>query len=84
MNSGQVIKDIMNERGIKQKWLATRLDIAPATLSTALTKCLSFEFVIKLCDILNISIDIVYEKYIQKKDTEHPAKNVSVSKSGHE
>lgn len=81
MNSGQIIRELLNEKGRKQKWLAEKLSISPATLSVALKRDLPFDLIANICEILEISIDEVYLKYQQKKDTEHPAKNDSVSKT---
>lgn len=80
MNSGLIIKNILQERGIKQSWIAKKLNIKKSTLNTQLSKELSCINLFKICELLKISPDEVYKRS-KKKDTEHPTTNTSVSKS---
>ena len=78
MESGQIIKKILLEKGIKQTWFAHKLGIPASTLHSQLTRDLSIIELTKMCSILEIPIDVIFKR--MKKDTEHPAKNDSVSK----
>lgn len=80
MNSGQIVKELLNEKGRKQKWLAEKLSISPATLSVALNRDMPFDLIANICEILEISIDEVYLRYRQKKDAVSSAKNITTSK----
>ena len=79
VNSGLIIKDMLSERGIKQSWIAGKLNISKSTLNTQLSKELSCTNLFKICELLKISPEEVYKRS-KKKDTEGPAKNNSVSK----
>ena len=83
MNSGLIIKDILLERGIKQSWIAKKLNIKKSTLNTQLSKELSCINLFKICELLKISPEEVYKRS-KKKDTECPAKSFSVSKSNND
>ena len=83
MNSGVIIKDILLKRGIKQSWIASKLNIKKSTLNTQLSKELSCVNLFRICELLNISPEEVYKKS-KKKDTDSPAKNRSVSKNNND
>ena len=80
MNSGQIIKQIIEKNGIKQNWLAKKLEIPASTLNTALKKEVPFDLLVDICDVLKIPINEIRDIYKEKKDTDSPAKNESVSK----
>ena len=80
MNSGQIVKEVIEKNGIKQNWLASRLGIPASTLNTALKKEVPFDLLVDICEVLKIPINDIRDAYIEKKDTDCPAKNESVSK----
>lgn len=82
MKSGVLIKQTLLDRGIKQSWLAKQLGINPSTLNSQLSRDLPSASLVKMCEILHISVETLFQQ--QKKDTEHPAKNASVSKSNND
>ena len=81
MNSGQIIKELIRERGLKQKWIANKLGIASPTLNEMLKKNLTFENVIQICQLINITLLEYYELYQQKRDVVTSAKNTTTSQS---
>ena len=68
MNTGQVIKDILEKTGKKQNWLAKELNISTGTLSAMLKSDLKSLMLFRICEILQISIEEVYKEYLIKKE----------------
>lgn len=81
MNSGQVIKELLEEQGIKQCYISKRLGIKVQTFNAQLSKDLTSANLFKICDILNISPEEIKKRIELKKDTDCSAKNSSVSQT---
>lgn len=63
--TGQLIKQILKERGLKMSWLAKKLKISNSTLASRLNSDLKVSFLIEVCGELNISINDVFTRYIE-------------------
>lgn len=63
MKTGEIVKDILQEKGLKISWLAEKLNIKNNTLSNRLCGELKVDFAIKICDVLKISLDEIYNRY---------------------
>ena len=63
MKSGEIIKQILKEKGLKISWLAEQLKIKNSTLSTRLNRDLKVDFTLKICKVLKISLNDVYIRY---------------------
>ncbi len=70
MNTGQTIKEILKRKGLKQKWLASKLDISGARLSQMLKRDMKFANVVQLCKAADIPIDDVVLSEALKKEKE--------------
>lgn len=66
MNSGQILKQFMNDNGKKQKWLADKMNIPLSTMSNLLNREISFSKLIKICELLELSIYDFYKIYKEK------------------
>lgn len=69
MNTGSLIKSILKKKGKKQSWLATQLGISQPALSQMLKNDLKFSLVIRICEILEITIADILEECNKKKKT---------------
>ncbi|MGN1200891.1 MAG: helix-turn-helix domain-containing protein [Candidatus Caccovivens sp.] len=79
MKSGQIIKMILKEKGLKQIWLAKELKISPARLNMMLDRDIKFEEAIRICDALKISVD----ELSQKQKNEMSSANANPLNSSH-
>lgn len=87
MNSGQVIRKIIADKGITCVWLAKQLNMKYSTLNMALGKDLPYSTILNICAKIQITVNEfarIYDELNIKKDTEHPAKNDSVSKTNND
>lgn len=58
--TGKAVSQYLNDKGIKQKWLAEKLDISESRLSGMLTGRypMSAEMLFDICRILNVSSEV--------------------------
>jgi transcriptional regulator with XRE-family HTH domain len=63
MITGQIIKQILKEKGLKISWLAEQLKMSNSTLSTRLNGDLKVDFTLQICNLINISLDDLYARY---------------------
>lgn len=63
MKTGEVIKQILKEKGIKMSWLAEQLKLSSSTLYNRLDEDLKVNFILEICKVINISLDDVFKKY---------------------
>lgn len=60
MGAGKIIKQLLLERNITVKEMASRLDIAPQSMSTKLYRdSFSYDEVVKIADILNCDVKVI-------------------------
>jgi transcriptional regulator with XRE-family HTH domain len=67
MITGKIIKQILKEKGLKISWLADQLKINTSTLSERLNRDLKVDFTLQICNIINISLDDLCERYKKEK-----------------
>lgn len=65
-----LLKTKIEQKGIKQTWIAEQLDIAPRTLQNWINyrNLNQVEKFIKLCIMLDIPVNIVLEELYEKKE----------------
>lgn len=63
MITGKIIKQILKEKGIKISWLAEQLKMSNSTLSSRLNGDLKVDFTLQICNLINISLNDVYDRY---------------------
>lgn len=58
--TGKEVAQYLNENGIKQKWLAEKLEVSESRLSGMLTgkSPISAEMLYDICSILNVSSEV--------------------------
>lgn len=78
MKTGLIIKKILKDKGLKQKWLAQQLNISPARLSLMLDREISFDDAVKICNILGIPINELEQK---KEDSAIPPRTTESSQT---
>ena len=56
------LKKILDERGIKQTWLAEKVDVSRQTISNLINDRFnpSLELAFKICKVLNLTLDDVF------------------------
>jgi putative transcriptional regulator len=56
------LKGILDERGIKQTWLAEKVDVSRQTISNLINDRFnpSLELAFKICKVLNLTLDDVF------------------------
>jgi len=67
MKSGQVLKQILKEKGIKNCWFAEQLGISRSTLVSRLNSDIRISDTIKICEVLHITIDEFFERCKEAK-----------------
>lgn len=63
MKTGEIIKQILKEKGLKISWLAEQLEMKNSTLSTRLNRDLKVDFTLKICKKIGITLDDVCTRY---------------------
>ena len=63
MNSGQILKMIIKDKGKKQKWLATKIGMPLSTMSNLLNKDIPFSLLLKICNLLEVPFNNYYKIY---------------------
>lgn len=81
MHTGEIIKQILVEKGKKQKWLADKLNATDSKLCSMLKKDLQFEVLIKICKFLDVSINYIYEIHEKKEMSSATGKKLNPSQA---
>lgn len=83
MNTGQIIKKVLKEHGIKQKWLADKLRISQSRLTMILKRDVRVNELASICRVTNIPImEMINE--CNKKDAVIPPRTSASSTMKHD
>lgn len=84
MTTGQAIKVILANKGKKQNWLAKKLGMSPQSLSIMLNNDIKFNTVIKICELLEVTVEDIIkaqEELSKKEDSAIRPKNTESSQT---
>lgn len=68
MNSGQILRNIIYERGIRLNWIADKLGIEYDTFTARLRKPISIELLFDICKLIDYDVQDYLNIYRQKNE----------------
>ena len=63
MRTGELIKAELKAKGIKQTFVAQKLNLSDSRFSEILNKELEIDLFLKICEIANLNESKIFEKY---------------------